>query len=164
VVVLALGLPRERRIALALGFVSAGIMGGCILTSQQEIWRYSSFEGDDWLDALVIVRYGAASGMYAAALVPIALGILARRVAGRLPSSAAPARVASAGLVAAFVALMVAQAPLAGSVREGGAQWSDEVARAQAACSSGDDDATLDVAPTGWSGGGAELPCTAVSP
>jgi len=54
--------------------------------------------------------------------------------------------------------------PCDGVGGEGGAQWSDEVARAQIACASGEDEATLEVAPVGWSGGGAVLPCSAVVP
>ncbi|MFC7431098.1 MULTISPECIES: hypothetical protein [unclassified Agrococcus] len=163
VVGLVRGTSRQRIAVVTLALLSAGIMAGCILTSQLEVWRYASLEGEEWLGAVVIFRYGAAAGMYCAALVPLAAGIVVDRDRDAGWRRARIARVATASVVVvAAVGWMAVQAPETGSSRPGGAAWSVEVDEAQAACDAGADEGQLEVAPAGWSGGLAVLTCDAL--
>ena len=123
---------------------SASSFGGSLLASPIEQFQYASFRGDDWLTAIVDLRYGGAAGMLLAAIVPIAASVAVERLRGRWLAVAKP--VLALGL-AAFVGAMAWQSPDTGSHRIGVEPWSAQVDRQAAACEGGDAPEDLLIAP-----------------
>lgn len=130
-VVIVLGSWRARIAGAVVLLASASSFGGSLLASPVEQFQYASMRGDDWLTAIVDLRYGGAAGMLLAAIVPIAASVVAERLTGRARSIARP--VLALGL-AAFIGAMAWQSPDTGSHRIGVEPWSTQVERQAAAC------------------------------
>lgn len=157
IVAVALGTERQRVAAVVLALASAGIMAGCVLTSQLEVWRYSALEGGSWETAVVLFRYGAASALYLAALWFVAVGVVVDRM-GRNGRRARLARALGVVSVAGSVAWMLVLGTGVAGSRADGPRWSDGVADAVVACEGGAVDADVPLAPAGW--GDATLSCS----
>lgn len=156
IIVVALGTARQRTTAVVLALASAGIMGGCVLTSQLEVWRYSALEGEEWRSAIVLFRYGAAAALYLAALWFMAIGVLVDRIrAGR--RSSVLRTLATATVIGSLAWMLVLGGGVSGS-RADGPRWGEGVESAVAACEAGAEDGDVPLAPTGW--GDATLPCS----
>ncbi len=143
-VVIIWGSWRARMAGAVVLLASASSFGGSLLASPIEQFQYASFRGDEWLTAIVDLRYGGAAGMLLAAIVPIAASAAVERLHGRWRSVARP--VLALGL-AAFVGAMAWQSPDTGSHRIGVERWSAQVERQQAACASGGAPEDLLIAP-----------------
>lgn len=144
VVVLVWGGWRQRAGGAVVLLASACSFGGSLLVSPIPEFRYASFEGADWLTAVVDLRYGGAAGMLLAAIVPIAASVLAARLRGRWRR---PGRAALAALLVAFVAALAIQSPDTGSHRGGVEPWSAQARAAHAACERGEQPEALLIAP-----------------
>ncbi|MET4099411.1 hypothetical protein ABIB37_001648 [Agrococcus sp. UYP10] len=143
-VVIVWGSWRARIAGAVVLLASASSFGGSLLASPIEQFQYASFRGDDWLTAIVDLRYGGAAGMLLAAIVPIAASVSVERLRGRWLAVAKP--VLALGL-AAFVGAMAWQSPDTGSHRIGVEPWSVQVDRQAAACEGGDAPEDLLIAP-----------------
>ncbi|ROR64899.1 hypothetical protein [Agrococcus jenensis] len=143
-VVIIWGSWRARIAGAVVLLASASSFGGSLLASPIEQFQYASFRGDDWLTAIVDLRYGGAAGMLLAAIVPIAASVAVERLRGRWLAVATP--VLALGLVA-FVGAMAWQSPDTGSHRIGVEPWSVQVDRQAAACEGGDAPEDLLIAP-----------------
>ncbi|MGY3126882.1 hypothetical protein ACVWW9_000381 [Agrococcus sp. UYP33] len=143
-VVIIWGSWRARIAGAVVLLASASSFGGSLLASPIEQFQYASFHGDDWLTAIVDLRYGGAAGMLLAAIVPIAASVAVERLRGRWLAVAKP--VLALGL-AAFVGAMAWQSPDTGSHRIGVEPWSVQVDRQAAACGGGDAPEDLLIAP-----------------
>lgn len=143
-VVIIWGSWRARIAGAVVLLASASSFGGSLLASPIEQFQYASFRGDDWLTAIVDLRYGGAAGMLLAAIVPIAASVAVERLRGRWLAVAKP--VLALGL-AAFVGAMAWQSPDTGSHRIGVEPWSVQVDRQAAACEGGDAPEDLLIAP-----------------
>lgn len=130
--VLVLGPGRTRFAGIVVLLISACAWGGSLIASPIPEFQYASFEGDDWLMAMIDVRYGGAAGIFVAAIVPIAASAIEARLRGRwvVPGTI----VLSVGLVA-FIGGMAWQSPDSGSHRIGVQAWSEQVVDAQESCS-----------------------------
>lgn len=134
--VLIFGPGRARFAGIAVLLVGACAWGGSLVASPIPEFQYASFEGDDWLTAMIDVRYGGAAGMFLAAIAPIAASSIAARLGGRL---VLPGKIVLALGLAAFIGLMAWQSPDAGSHRFGVQAWSEQVDEAQVACAIDDE-------------------------
>ncbi|MGC5076983.1 hypothetical protein [Agrococcus sp. DT81.2] len=143
-VVLVWGSWRARLAGAVVLLASASSFGGSLLASPIEQFQYASMQGEDWLTAIVDLRYGGAAGMLLAAIVPIAAAVSVERLSGRWLLLARP--VLALGL-AAFIGAMAWQSPGAGSHRSGVEPWSEQIARQAAACERGQDPGVLFIAP-----------------
>lgn len=132
VAVLVLGPGRTRFAGVVVLLISACAWGGSLVASPIPEFQYASFSGEEWLRAMIDVRYGGAAGMFVAAIVPIAASAIEARLRGRW---VVPGRVVLAIGLVAFIGGMAWQSPDAGSHRLGVQAWSEQVVDAQASCS-----------------------------
>ncbi|GAA2171732.1 hypothetical protein GCM10009846_06670 [Agrococcus versicolor] len=151
-VVLAWGDARQRVASVATCLLSACLFGGSVLATPFSGFDWALREGDEWGTVMLNLRYGAAAGMWVAAQVPLAVGVLLDRLARGEHPSAPPmraARVAVGAVAVALVATMAVIAPQSGSVRDGGAGWLTEVDEGALACEAGAETVDLAIVPSG---------------
>lgn len=156
VVVVVLGTVWQRVTAVVLALASAGIMAGCVLTSQLEVWRYSALDGEEWLSARMLFRYGAAASLYLAALWCVAIGVVVDRARGTRRTVLA--RAVGGAVVLGSIVWMLVLGTAVPSERTDGPSWSEGVESGVASCEAGAWEVDVPLAPAGWDV--ATLPCS----
>lgn len=148
VIVMVLGRRQERVTLAALLLVSAAAFGGSLLVNPLTIFQFARFDGDDWLNAQVDIRYGAAAAIFALASFPLAASVIVER--WRRRASRASRIVASTLLLAvgAAVALQWGAVP---TDRLAAEPWEAQYREAVTACSAEPAaERTFGVAPGKW--------------
>ena len=131
IVVLVWGTGMQRVLVITLVLASGAVFAAGTIVDGGQYFRYADHANTSYFEGMLIVRYGVASGLFLAAVIPVAAAVLVRLGSAR--GVRWPRVVAWIAVVALLLQFAVANTQTY-SARASGVTWSGNVREAREAC------------------------------